>query len=73
MKIQTEQKKPHRKLTSISQEFIVSFTIIKFSVTIVYIGKEFKCIRDGFESIHWMCLYLIDHLTHGVSINIRVQ
>ena len=39
IKIQTEQNKPHRKLTSIAQEFIVSFTIIKYGVTIVYIGK----------------------------------
>ena len=28
MKIQTEQNKPHRKQTSIGQEFTVSFTII---------------------------------------------
>ena len=28
MKIQTEQNKPHRKQTSIAQEFTVSFTII---------------------------------------------
>ena len=66
MNIQSEQKKPHRKHMSIAQEFTVSFTIIKSGVTIVYIGKEF-------ESIHWMWLYLTDHLTHGVSINIRVQ
>ena len=39
MKIQTEKNKPHRKKTSIAQEFTVSFTIIIFSVTIVYIGK----------------------------------
>ena len=39
MKIQTEQDKPHRKHTSIAQEFTVSFTIIIFSVTIVYIGR----------------------------------
>ena len=45
MMIQTEQNKPHRKQTSIAQEFIVSFTIIKSGVTIVYIGKEFECIR----------------------------
>ena len=45
MKIQTEQNKPHRNQTSIAQEFTVSFTIIKSGVTIVYIGKEFKCIR----------------------------
>ena len=43
MKIQTEQNKPHMKQTSIAQEFIVSFTIIKSGVTIVYIGKEFEC------------------------------
>ena len=54
MKIQTEQNKPHRKQTSIAQEFTVSFTIIKSSVTIVYIGKEFESIKDGFEYIHWM-------------------
>ena len=29
MKIQTEKNKPHRKQTSISQEFTVSFTINK--------------------------------------------
>ena len=39
MKIQTEQKKPHRNQTSIAQEFIVSFTIIIYGVTIVYIGR----------------------------------
>ena len=54
MKIQTEQNKPHRNQTSIAQEFTVSFTIIISGVTIVYIGKEFESIRDGFESIHWM-------------------
>ena len=43
MNIQTEQNKPHRKHTSIAQEFIVSFTIIISYVTIVYIGKEFEC------------------------------
>ena len=52
MKIQTKQNKPHRKHMSIAQEFIVSFTIIKSSVTIVYIGKEFESIRDEFESPH---------------------
>ena len=40
MKIQTEQNKPHRKHTSIAQEFTVSFTIIISGVTIVYIGKN---------------------------------
>ena len=39
MKIQTEQNRLHRKLTSIAQEFIVSFTIIISGVTIVYIGR----------------------------------
>ena len=38
MKIQTEQNKPHRKQMSIAHEFTVSFTLIKFSVTIVYVG-----------------------------------
>ena len=54
MKIQIEQTKPHRNRTSIAKEFTVSFRIIKSGVTIVYIGKEFESIRDGFESIHWM-------------------
>ena len=45
-------KQPHRKHMSIAQEFIVSFTIIIYGLTIVYIGKEFESIRDGFESIH---------------------
>ena len=45
MKIQTEQNKPHRKQMSIAQEFTISFTIIKYGVTIVYIGKQFECIR----------------------------
>ena len=40
MKTQTEQNKPHRKQTSIAQEFTVSFTIIISGVTIVYIGKN---------------------------------
>ena len=40
IKIQTEQNKPHRKQTSIAQEFTVSFTIIISGVTIVYIGKN---------------------------------
>ena len=39
MKTQTEQNKPHMNQTSISQEFTVSFTIIIFGVTIVYIGR----------------------------------
>ena len=40
MKTQTEQNKPHRKPTSIAQEFTISFTIIISGVTIVYIGKN---------------------------------
>ena len=40
MKIQTEQNKPHRKWTSIAQEFTVSFTIKISGVTIVYIGMN---------------------------------
>ena len=39
IKIQIEQNKPHKNQTSIAQEFTISFTIIKFGVTIVYIGK----------------------------------
>ena len=39
MKIQTEQNKPHRKQTSVAQEFTVSFTIIISGVTIVYKGR----------------------------------
>ena len=54
IKTQTKQNKPHGKWTSIAQEFTISFTIIISGVTIVYIGKEFESIRDGFESIHWM-------------------
>ena len=42
-------------------------------VIIVYIGKQFESIRDGFESIHWMWVYVTDDLTHGVSINNGVQ
>ena len=40
MKIQIQQDKPHRKWTSIAQEFTVSFTIIISGVTIVYIGNN---------------------------------
>ena len=40
MKIQNAQKKPHRKHTSIAQEFTVSFTVIIFGFTIVYIGNN---------------------------------
>ena len=40
MNIQIEQNNPHIKTTSIAQEFIVSFTIIISSFTIVYIGNN---------------------------------
>ena len=39
MKTQTKKNKPHRNQTSIAKEFTVSFTIIIFVVTIVYIGR----------------------------------
>ena len=51
MNIETEQNKPHRKQTSISQEFTVSFTIIISSVTIVYIGR---IQMHGVESPKWI-------------------
>ena len=54
MKIQTEQNKPHNKHTSIAKEFTTSFTIIISGVTIVYIRKEFECIREQFESTKWI-------------------
>ena len=54
MKIHTEQIKPHRKHMSIAQIIIVSLSLIKFDVTIVYIRKEFKSIREEFESTNWM-------------------
>ena len=54
MEIQTEQNKTHGKKMSIAQEFTVSFTKIKSGVTIVYIGKEFECIREKLKSIHSM-------------------
>ena len=40
MKIHTEQNKPHRNHTSMSQDFRVSFTIIISGITIVYIGNN---------------------------------
>ena len=40
MNIQTEQNKAHRKWKSIAKEFTVSFIIIIYGVTIVYIGKN---------------------------------
>ena len=39
---------------SIAQIITISLSLIKSGVTIVYIGKEFKSIRDEFESPHWM-------------------
>ena len=36
MKIQTEQNKPHMKWMGAAQEFTISFTLIKYGVTIVY-------------------------------------
>ena len=53
MKIQTEQNKPHRKQTSIAQEFRVSFTIIISGVTIVYIGR-IRMHGEKFESTEWI-------------------
>ena len=40
MKIQTKQNKPHRKQMSVSQVITVSLSLIKSSVTIVYIRKN---------------------------------
>ena len=37
---------------SVAQIIIVSLSLIKSGVTIVYIGKEFESIRDEFESPH---------------------
>ena len=45
IKWRMEINKPHRKKMSIAQKFAASFTIIISGLTIVYIGKEFKCIR----------------------------
>ena len=39
MKINNEKNKTHRKRTSIAQEFIASFTIIIYGVTVVYRGR----------------------------------
>ena len=38
MKIQTKKNKPHKKWTSIAEEFIV-YSIIISGFTIVYIGR----------------------------------
>ena len=54
MKIHTEKIKPRKKHMSISQVIIVSLSLIKSGVTIVYIGKYFELIRDEFKSPHWM-------------------
>ena len=37
------------KLMAIAQIITVSLSLIKSSVTIVYIGKEFESIRDEFK------------------------
>ena len=39
MKIHTEQNKPHRKRMSVAQVITVSLSLIKYGVTIVYIGR----------------------------------
>ena len=52
MKIHTEQIKPHRKHMSIDQIIIVSLTLIKFGVTIVYIRKIIQIIRDDLKYPH---------------------
>ena len=54
MKIHTEQNKPHRKQMTVAQEFTISFSLIKYGVTIVYIMEEFECIREQFESTKWI-------------------
>ena len=50
MKIHIEQNKPHMKHMSIAHIIIVSLSLIKSGVTIVYIKEEFECIREKFES-----------------------
>ena len=54
MKIQTQQKNPHRKQTSIAQEFTVAFTIIISGVTIVSIVKNLNAwgINSNFPSVY---------------------
>ena len=54
MKIHTEQNKPHRKWMSIAHIIIVSLTLIKSGVTIVYIRKIIQIIRDDLKYPHWM-------------------
>ena len=55
MKIHTEKNKPHRKRMSIAQVLIVSLSLIKSDVTIVYIMKNSNAlgsnsnIPTGFE------------------------
>ena len=49
MKIHTEQMKPHIKQMSIAQIIIVSLSLIKYGVTIVYIKEEFESIREEFK------------------------
>ena len=52
MKIHTEKIKPRRKSMSIAQIIIVSLPLIKSGVTIVYIRKRIRIIRDEFKSPH---------------------
>ena len=54
MKIHTDKTKPHRKWISIAQVITVSLSLIKSSVTIVYIMEELECIREQFESTNWI-------------------
>ena len=53
MNIHTKKNKPHSKQMSVDHVITVSFTLIKFGVTIVYIMEEFECIREQFESTNW--------------------
>ena len=39
---------------SVAQVIIVSLSLIKLGVTIVYIKEEFESIREEFESTKWM-------------------
>ena len=50
MKIHAEQMKPHIKQMSIAQIIIVSLSLIKSGVTIVYINEKFESIWEEFKS-----------------------
>ena len=54
MKIHTKQINPRRKWMSIAHIIIVSLSLIKYGVTIVYIRKEYEFIREELESTNWM-------------------